>query len=456
MSDLRSLPSVDQLLQSSQVKDWIDCYGRSLSLEALRSALEEARDRFPKEGRTPSHEQLLDRARQLLVKWTAPSLLPVINATGVVLHTNLGRAPLSPAAIEAVQSVAIGYSNLEFDLANGKRGSRLLHAEEALKRLTGAEAALVVNNNASAVLLALTALARRRSVLIARSQLVEIGGGFRVPDVMKQSGARLVEIGATNRVYLSDYEQALAEQSIALIMRVHRSNFRLTGFTSEPGLAELAELARRAGLPLVDDLGSGTFLDTARYGLEHEPTVQESLAGRSGPGADLVCISGDKLLGGPQAGIIIGRADLVAKLKKHPLARAIRADKLCLAGLSATLMHYLKDEAEREIPIWRMIAAKPADIQDRAQSWANALGQGEVIAGLSTIGGGSLPGETLPTYLLALDPSSPNRLLKRLRELSQPIIARLEDDRLLLDPRTVLPEQENSLLGGLRVSLSTR
>jgi L-seryl-tRNA(Ser) seleniumtransferase len=323
-----------------------------------------------------------------------------------------------------------------------------LHAEALLARLTGAQAAVVVNNNAAAVLLTLTALARRRAVVIARSQLVEIGGGFRVPDVMKQSGARLVEIGTTNRVHLSDYEAAL-EQKPILFMRAHRSNFRIVGFTSEPGLAEIADVAHRAGIALVDDLGSGSLLDTARYGLGHEPMVQESLA----DGADLVCFSGDKLLGGPQAGIVIGRADLVAKLKKHPLARAIRADKLCLAALSATLLHYLMDEAEREIPIWRMISAPVEALQTRAQAWADTLGQGEVIAGESTVGGGSLPGETLPTFLLALDARSANRLLARLRQSNPPIIARLQDDRVVLDPRTVLSEQEAALLSALKAIL---
>ncbi len=273
--------------------------------------------------------------------------------------------------MQAAMAVGTGYATLEYDLDKGQRGSRLLHAESLLCRLTGAEAAMVVNNNAAALLLTLTVLARRRSVVIARTQLVEIGGGFRVPDVMAQSGARLVEVGTTNRVHPSDYETALEGQP-ALFLHVHRSNFRLLGFTSEPALVEIARVAHQAGLPLVDDLGSGALLDTARYGLSHEPMVQESLA----DGADLVCFSGDKLLGGPQAGIIVGRLDLLAKLKKHPLARALRADKLCLAALSATLLHYLKDEAEREIPVWRMLSASPEQIRQRAQGWAQLLDQG--------------------------------------------------------------------------------
>jgi L-seryl-tRNA(Ser) seleniumtransferase len=262
---------------------------------------------------------------------------------------------------------------------------------------------------------------------------------------MKQSGARLVEVGTTNRVHMADYESALDESPV-MILRAHRSNFRIIGFTTEPSLAELASLARRVGIPLVDDLGSGSLLDTSRFGLGHEPMVQESLA----QGADLVCFSGDKLLGGPQAGIIVGRADLIAKLKKHPLARAIRADKLCLAGLSATLTHYLKDEAAQEVPIWRMIAMSVEQIRERAQNWVEVIGHGEVINGESTVGGGSLPGETLPTFTLALRVRSPNRFIARLRESHPAIIARLEDDRVVLDPRTVLPEQEGALLDGLR------
>ncbi len=451
MPTLRSLPSVDRLLQTPRAQEWIADYGRSLALQAVRGVLEETRQRYPSGGVIPQETELIERAGDLLQRWTMPSLQPVINATGVVLHTNLGRAPLSRSALQAIQEAASGYSNLEYDLERGQRGSRLVHAEELLKRLTGAEAALVVNNNAAAVLLVLITLARRRGVVIARSQLVEIGGGFRVPDVMKQSGAKLVEVGATNRVYLSDYEAALAEGTIALIMHAHRSNFQITGFTSEPSLEELAQLSCRAGLTFLDDLGSGSLLDTARFGLGHEPMVQESLAS----GADLVCFSGDKLLGGPQAGIILGRGELVARLKKHPLARAIRTDKLCLAGLSATLLHYLKGEAEREIPIWRMIAASPENLQDRAQEWARALGQGEVLPGRSTIGGGSLPGETLPAFLLALQVRSPNSFLARLRAAQPAVIARLEEDRVVFDPRTVLQEQEQILIESIRQVLSS-
>jgi L-seryl-tRNA(Ser) seleniumtransferase len=274
---------------------------------------------------------------------------------------------------------------------------------------------------------------------------VEIGGGFRIPDVMKQSGAKLVEVGTTNKVHLTDYEDALQDKS-ALVMRAHPSNFKIIGFTEEPELKEIADLAHKAGAFVVDDLGSGALFDTAKYGLAHEPTVQESLAA----GVDVVCFSGDKLLGGPQAGIIIGRKDLIDKIKKHPLARAVRADKACLAGISATLLHYLKDEAEREIPVLKMMSLMPYQLKDRVEAWVRELRQGEIIEGQSAVGGGSLPEESLPTFLLSLTVESPDKYLKRLRSQNPPIIARTTKDKLLLDPRTVLPEQEGALLVGLK------
>ena len=436
MTSLRDLPSIEQLLQLSN--RLINEYGRPLTLDALRSTLDEARTRFkakPEEG-LPSTDVILSQAESHLTAWTASTLRPVINATGVILHTNLGRAPLSKAALTAMKEAAENYSTLEYDLAKGQRGSRLVHAESILQRLTGAEAALVVNNNASAVLLVLSALASRKRVIISRTQLVEIGGGFRVPDVMKQSGAKLVEVGATNKVRLSDYKEAL-EEPAALVLRAHRSNFKIVGFTEEPELREIVDVAHQANVPVLDDLGSGALLDTAKYGSAHEPTVQESLAA----GVDLVCFSGDKLLGGPQAGIIVGKKDLINKIKKHPLTRAVRADKICLAGIAATLLHYLKDEAEREIPVWRMMSLTSEQIKVRAESWQNALEQGDVIASQSAVGGGSLPEECLSTYVLALRVKSPDTFLKKLRECYPPIIARVENDTILFDPRTVLDDE---------------
>ena len=448
--NLHELPSVEHLLQTQLAAELIASYGRPSTLKAIRAALEEARAQSSADENLPlpNRQHILTDATALLEQWISPTLLPVINASGVILHTNLGRAPLSAAARKAMEAISHGYSTLEFDLETGKRGTRLLHAEALLKRLTSAEAAMVVNNNAAAMLLVLAALARRKRVVISRSQMVEIGGEFRIPDLLKQSGAKLVEVGATNKVRLADYAEAL-EEPAAIVLHVHRSNFKMIGFTEEPDWKDVISLAHSRGVACVDDLGSGTLLDTARFGLAHEPTIQEALAS----GADLVCFSGDKLLGGPQAGIIIGKADLIALLKRHPLARALRADKLCLAALAATLLHYLKDEAEREIPIWRMMALLPDQVRQTAEGWAKQLGQGEVIPGKSTIGGGSLPDESLPTFLLALDGKSPDKFLKKLRLQQPPIIARTEKDRILLDPRTVLPEEAGALLVGLMNAL---
>ncbi|MCC6190220.1 MAG: L-seryl-tRNA(Sec) selenium transferase [Anaerolineales bacterium] len=454
---LRNLPSVDRLL--AQASDVIQAYGRPLTTQALRDVLAEARAQARGAAGNehlvaplPDAGELLARARARLAALRTARLRPVINATGVILHTNLGRAPLAASALAQIEAAARGYSTLEYDLAAGERGQRSAQAEALLVRLTGAEAALVVNNNAAAVLLALTALAQGRAVLIARGQLVEIGGGFRVPDVLKQSGARLVEVGTTNRTHLQDYASALDEQ-VAVVLRAHHSNFKIIGFATEPSLAELCSLGR----PVVDDLGSGALLDTAAYGLVHEPTVQESLAA----GAGLVCFSGDKLLGGPQAGLIVGRRALVDQLRRHPLARAVRPDKLCLAALHATLLHYARDEATREIPVWRMLAAPLDGLARRAQAWAAELAPNAAVAGArvsvtageSTVGGGSLPGETLPTWLLALEVAAPNTFAARLRAQPAPVVARVAGDRVLLDPRTVAEAEAPAMLDSLRAVL---
>jgi L-seryl-tRNA(Ser) seleniumtransferase len=440
---LRRLPSVDRLLGEERVRAAVAAYGRSATVDALRDALDEARAAVLAGAEVPDAEALAVRAEARLRAQLAPTLRPVINATGVIIHTNLGRAPLSPAALRAMEGVSRGYSTLEYDLEAGRRGQRALHAERLLCTLTGAEAALVVNNNAGAVLLALTGLAQGRGSVISRGQLVEIGGGFRVPDVMAQSGTRLIEVGTTNRTHRRDYARALAEhEDAALILRAHHSNFRVVGFTTEPDLPELVALGAEAGVPVVDDLGSGALLDTAPFGLAHEPMVQESVAA----GAAVVCFSGDKLLGGPQAGILVGRAAFVEPLKRHPLARALRADKLCLAGLQATLLHYLRDEAPTQVPVWRMIAAPSAEVERRARAWRRRLEEvgmaADVVDGTSTVGGGSLPGETLPTRLLALRVGGPDRLAEALRGADPPVIARIVEDRLVLDPRTVLPEDD--------------
>ncbi len=448
--ELRRLPSVDRLLGEPALQKLAPRYGHRLIVRAAREALARAREEIRDGAEPPDREALAVRAATYLQNDLAPMLRPVINTTGVVIHTNLGRAPLSRATIAAMEAAARGYSNLEYDLPAGHRGHRTVHAEQLLCELTGAESALVVNNNAGAVLLALGGLAAGRGVLISRGQLVEIGGGFRVPDVMRESGAQLVEVGTTNRTHRHDYEWALAAGGVALILRAHHSNFRLIGFATEVELEELVELGRAYGVPVMDDLGSGALLDTAAFGLGHEPTVQESVAA----GAAVVCFSGDKLLGGPQAGIIVGQAALVEPLKQDPLARALRPDKLCLAGLQATLMHYLKDEATEQVPVWRMLATPLEELNRRAKRWQRRLRragiEAQVIDGRSAVGGGSLPGETLPTKLLALPAADPDRLAAALRGGDPPVIARIEDDRLVLDPRTVLPEEEGTLLERVR------
>jgi len=436
MSDPRNLPAVDKLLAQSPVL--IETYGRSLTTDAIRAVVDEVRSATRSGASALDQSELLDGVAVRLRQWTLTRPRAVINATGVVIHTNLGRAPLSAEAVEAMTAVAAGYSDLEYNLERGERGSRLDAVEDLFKRVTGAEAALVVNNNAGATLLALSALASGKGALISRGQLVEIGGGFRVPDVMEQSGAKLIEVGTTNRTHRRDYEMALVTKDVAAIVRAHSSNFRTIGFTTEVPLPELVELANWKDIALIDDLGSGALLDTAQYGLAHEPTVQESVAA----GAHVICFSGDKLLGGPQAGIIIGKAQYVQPLKQHPLARALRIDKVDLAGLAATLVHYLKGEATHKIPVWRMIRLSLSELQGQADEFAQQLRvagfEAKVIDGQSTVGGGSLPGETLPTKLVALKVASPDGFLTRLRRGDSPVVARIENDRVVFDLRTVL------------------
>lgn len=456
---LRQLPSVDKLLQSDQLAALTEIHGRTLVVDAIRAELDQARRRIMAGEPALSSGSLAQATIARLSAEVQPSLQPVINATGVIIHTNLGRALLSQRARQAMLQAASAYSNLEYNLETGTRGSRYTHAAQLLCRLTGAEAAVVVNNNASAVILALTALAKDKDVIISRSQLVEIGGGFRIPDIMVQSGARLVEVGTTNRTYIRDYEQALDPARTGLLLAVHYSNYQITGFTAQPTLAELSELAQRYQLPLMEDLGSGTLLDTAPFGLSHEPTIQESLAA----GVDLVTASGDKLLGGPQAGLILGKANLIEKLKKQPLIRALRVDKITLAALQATLLAYLEDKATAEIPVWRMISADIQSLARRVHKWRRALhGMPQldhrsvaVVDSVSTVGGGSLPGQTLPTKALALAVPSVDELATSLRQVHPPVIARIENDQLLLDPRTVLPEQDKALLTALKRALTT-
>ncbi len=452
-AQLRRLPSVDTLLRDERLRTVEARSGHELAVDAARAVLDEARQAVRDGAEAPSQEMLVGAVAERIEGWLSPSLRSVINATGVILQTNLGRAPLSTAAVTAMRQAA-GYSNLEYDLEAGARCSRYHHTEGVLQRLTGAEGALLTNNNAGGILLALTALAQGREVVVSRGQLVEIGGGFRVPDVLAQSGARLVEVGTTNRTYARDFAAACGPET-AMLLYVHPSNFRVVGFVSEPEIGELAQVAREKGLLLVVDLGSGALLDTEPFGLGHEPMVQECLTA----GADLVTFSGDKLLGGPQAGIIVGRAELIARLRRHPLTRALRVDKVTIAGLGATLSAYLAGRAAEEIPVWQMIAAKPEVIVPRARRLARRLrrldAEVEVVRGRSTVGGGSLPGETLPTYLVAVHTDSADALARRLR-LGQPaVVGRIEGERLLLDLRTVLPGQERGLVEALEAAIRT-
>ena len=492
----RQLPSVSELLD--QAPDLVAAEGRQRTVEALRDALEEARGAIRAGKPAPVQADIIAAARVRLRSSSALWLESLINATGVIIHTNLGRALLSRAAQAAMQAVAAGYSPLEYDLDTGRRGARGGEVERLACHLTGAEAALVVNNCAAATVLMLSAIARGTGVVISRGQLVEIGGGFRIPDILRQSGAALIEVGTTNRTRLSDYEQAIGSRRqttddrrqttddrqqttddrqqtvppgtqhsalntpVGAILRVHSSNFRMIGFTQEVSVAELVELARTLAespisksqfpIPVLDDIGSGALVDMAQFGLSHEPMPQESVRA----GAAVVCFSGDKLLGGPQAGVMVGQAAYIERCRKHPLARAFRADKFTLAALGATLLHYARGEQVREVPVLRMIATPLAEIGRRAEQVAAALGDWaasrgiglELIEGFSTVGGGSLPGETLPTRLIALACDRPDELAARLRSAPAPVVARIQDRRVVLDLRTV--QDDDALVASVR------
>jgi L-seryl-tRNA(Ser) seleniumtransferase len=411
LMELRDLPSVDELAKASD---------DPLAIDAAREVLARAREEI-RDGREPGDLTELLHAQLRAVR--APALRGVLNATGIIVHTNLGRAPLPAAATERVAAVGRGYSNLELDLDSGTRGSRQDHVAGILKRLTGAEAAIVVNNNAAAMLLALAALAEGREVLVSRGELIEIGDGFRIPDVLARSAARLVEVGTTNRTSAADYARAATAET-ALLLRVHQSNFRVVGFAEQPSLGELAAVAGRLGVPLLDDLGSGALVD-----IPDEPTAREALAG----GADLVCFSGDKLLGGPQAGVVVGRSELVERLRRHPLHRALRIDKLGLAALEGTLLLYLEPErALREVPVLRMLHEEPAAVRARAERLAAATG-GEVEETVARVGGGALPLAELPSFACAVEES----LARPLRLREPPVVGIVRDGRVLLDCRTL-------------------
>jgi L-seryl-tRNA(Ser) seleniumtransferase len=452
-NNLRHLPSVNKVLAETKIRDLENLFPHDRIVSLIREELDCFRAAISGGREPPSLNEIIDNVVIQACALSRPSLRPLINATGVVLHTNLGRAPLSEKAIAAMDMVSRGYNNLEFDLESGDRGSRHTHVEPLLCRLTGAEAGLVVNNNASAILLGLTAFAKRKEVIVSRGQAVEIGGGFRIPEVMRQSGAKLVEVGTTNCTYVWDYEQAVTPQTAALL-RVHSSNFQVVGFTHMVDPEELVALAKRNNLMVLDDLGSGCPLDTAQFGLAPEPTFQESVA----QGMDLIFFSGDKLLGGPQAGIIVGKKVYIDKLKKHPLMRAMRVEKTRIAALTATLLHYIKGEALTEVPVWRMISLPVSEIDRRAHLWTADLGSlAKVIEGESVIGGGSLPGATLKTRLVAVGdsekPALAQKLARTLRLQDPPIVGRISENVLLLDPRTVPLSEDNTVIEGLKKAL---
>lgn len=445
MAQFRALPSIDALLRRPDVERLVREHGHDATRTALREAVARERAAVAAGGETDEtavSDRVASRAGAALATAEKGSLRPAVNATGVVIHTNLGRAPLAAAALSRVAAVGRGYATLEFDLATGRRGSRAVHAEGLLTALTGAEAAVVVNNTAAAMLLILSALARGRDVLISRGQLVEIGGGFRVPDVMAQSGAVLREVGTTNRTRLSDYTVAFGPAT-ALVLLVHPSNFRIEGFTERPDRAALVTAAHAAGIPVVEDLGSGNVDAASPW----EPTVQASIA----DGVDLVAVSGDKMLGGPQAGIIAGTKAYVDQLRKHPLMRALRVDKLTYAALEGTLLEHRAGRAHDTVPVLRMLHTPLADIERRARALAEALATAgwtaTVVPGESAIGGGSAPGVTVPTALVRVvrEGWSADRLETWLRALDPPVIARIQDDAVVMDLRTVDPADDDSL-----------
>ena len=449
-SRFRAIPAVNDVLGQPEVESLVERYSHEAVVELVRDALSEARSMIKDGSEPPS---VVDVARSVFARadsawrrWPRRA----INATGVILHTNLGRAPLSRESLEAVEEAGAGYSDLEFDLETGKRGSRQARVSELICRATGAEAALVVNNNASAVILGLAAVAAGKEVIVSRGEAVEIGGGFRVPDVLRQSGATLVEVGTTNRTYVEDFRRAFTENTGA-ILAVHASNFKVMGFTHAPSIEELVSAGDDLGAPVLHDLGSGCLLDTRPYGLAPEPRPQESVAA----GVALGFFSGDKLLGGPQAGIIVGKREHVDMAARHPLARAVRIDKLSMAALSATMLHYVHSQATEKIPVWRMISAQVDKLASRAESWRDESWEwASVVKSRSAIGGGSLPGETLDSVALSIDcaalDTGPDDVLAQLRSGQDAVIGRIEDGHVLLDPRTVLPEEDEAVARAVR------
>ncbi len=434
-SALRSLPAVGKLSEHDALSDQLAKYGQPALVAAARKAIDQARTQILNKQDAPTLEELVQAVQQRLSTPPRP-FQKVINATGVLLHTNLGRSPIADAAWNAMAQ-ARDYCDLEFDLENGKRGSRMRGVSTPLAELTGAEAGMVVNNCAAALLLMVTGLAGNRSTAISRGQIVEIGGGFRLPKMMEASGSKLMEIGTTNRTHLYDYEEAI-ENEAGLLLCLHRSNFKVEGFVTEPKAEEVIALGRKHNIPVVMDLGSGCMVDTTRYGLPSETTVQSMVK----LGFDVVAFSGDKLLGGPQAGFLVGKKEAIQKLQKHPLARALRCDKMQLAAAIATLELYIRGEAEQSIPLLRSMNQTQAQLRDRCSQWQNTFGEGEIIETPDAAGGGTLPGGELPGIALALSVDKPDRFLAQMRACQTPVIGHIVEDRVLIHPRSVHPDDD--------------
>ena len=461
---LRKIPKVDELLLTDGVKQLLRAYPHEVVVEGIRRGLEQLRQAILGVANVEAISEerfqlasLLPLFAEEIARQVTPHLKRAINATGVVIHTNLGRSLLSERAVQQVTEIAKGYSNLEYDLAQGERGSRYAHVEEILLRLSRAEGGMVVNNNAAAVLVAINTIAAGKEVLVSRGELVEIGDSFRIPDVMARSNAVLKEVGTTNRTSLGDYEAAINDNT-ALLLKVHTSNYRVVGFTAEVSLDELVALGKKHALPVMNDLGSGCLIDLATYGLTHEPTIQEAVE----TGVDVVTFSGDKLLGGHQAGIIVGRKELIDKIKRNPLTRALRIDKLTVAALDATLIAYLSEEAAiKEIPTLRMLTVSNEELRERAESLQQVLRHEtadaaiEMIQETSQVGGGALPLQTLPTWAVAIKPShgSVQALERALRQLDWPIIARIAKDRIILDARTIQDDEVQAVARGVALAL---
>ncbi len=456
---LKSLPSVDELLKGPEGIIWLSKYPRKIVLQSIREALSLNRQALRDGSITVfSSDKLFSEITDNLEKLSAYSLVPVINATGIVIHTNLGRAALSEKTLHNIIASGSGYSNLEYDLATGKRGKRHIHTKRLLKQITGAEDTLIVNNNAAAVLLCLNTLAQGKEVIVSRSELVEIGGSFRIPDIMAAGNAILREVGTTNKTHLFDYKRAI-NKNTGLILKVHQSNYLITGFTDEVSINELIILGKKNRIPVMYDLGSGCLLDLKSHGIYTEPSVRDIVR----TGIDVVTFSGDKLLGGPQGGLIVGRKKYIQKIQKNPIARAMRTDKLTIAAFEATLMEYMdEDRAQQTIPVLNMLLQNPEEIRKRAQRLASKLKKDiknariEIIKDTSRAGGGSLPTTDFPTYAVSVKPDtiSVNELEKRLRNGSPPVVARIKGHSLLLDARTILKQDISGLINAVRFSLA--